>query len=398
MSDIAIHAENLGKMYRIGRRARQHDTLSGWLTSWVHTPWQNFQQLRRQHQFNADAPDVFWALSDVNFSIKHGEVWGVLGSNGAGKSTLLKILSQITAPTTGFVEVHGRIAGLLEVGTGFNHELTGRENIYLNGAILGMSKREINQKFDQIVDFSGVETFLDTPVKRYSSGMKVRLAFAVAAHLEPDILVIDEVLAVGDAAFQQKCLGKMQEVSQKQGRTVLFVSHDMGAIASLCPNSLWLENGQIKDSGPSANLIQTYLQGKPVARPKAGFSIQVVAKDREHLVFKQHEPLHFQVEIQSEHKADNVSLYLLLKKDGQQNLLHYRLDHVVLRERSQFDFHIAALSLVPGQYDMEIKLLLTQGLEPIRITSAHPLILTGEVSHFMNHGLLQPAIQCRQSH
>ena len=202
--------------------------------------------------------DIIWALKDVTFSIKTGEVVGIIGKNGAGKSTLLKVLSRITTPTEGRAVIKGRVSSLLEVGTGFHSELTGRENMYLNGTILGMSKKEIDRKFDEIVDFSGVEKFIDTPVKRYSSGMTVRLAFSVAAHLEPEILLIDEVLAVGDAEFQKKCLGKMKNVAS-QGRTVLFVSHNMAAINRLCEWCLWLENGKVKDKLPASEAVQKYL-------------------------------------------------------------------------------------------------------------------------------------------
>ena len=193
-----------------------------------------------------DEVEEFWALKDVSFEVKQGEVLGIIGRNGAGKSTLLKILSRITEPTEGRVSLRGRVASLLEVGTGFHPELTGRENIFLNGAILGMTQREIRKKFDEIVAFAEVEKFLDTPVKHYSSGMYVRLAFAVAAHLEPEILVVDEVLAVGDAEFQKKCLGKMDEVSRREGRTVLFVSHNMGVISNLCSLAIWLDAGQVR--------------------------------------------------------------------------------------------------------------------------------------------------------
>ena len=203
--------------------------------------------------------EYIWALKDVNFQVQQGEAVGIIGSNGAGKSTLLKILSRVTAPTTGEVRVKGRIASLLEVGTGFHPELTGRENIYMNGAILGMSKGEITQKLDEIVDFSGVEQFIDTPVKRYSSGMYVRLAFAVAAHLEPEILVIDEVLAVGDIAFQKKCIGKMEEITNKNGRTIFFVSHNMPAIGELCSKAYLLEHGKIINSGETKTVVNNYL-------------------------------------------------------------------------------------------------------------------------------------------
>jgi ABC-type polysaccharide/polyol phosphate transport system ATPase subunit len=204
--------------------------------------------------------DVVWSLKDINFDIEQGDAVGIIGKNGAGKSTLLKILSRVTAPTTGTVKVKGRIASLLEVGTGFHPELSGRENIYLNGAILGMRKAEIKRKFDEIVDFSGVERYIDTPVKRYSSGMYVRLAFAVAAHLESEILIIDEVLAVGDAEFQKKCLGKMGDVSKGEGRTVLFVSHNMSAINKLCNSAVLMQHGKILKMGKSSSIIESYLQ------------------------------------------------------------------------------------------------------------------------------------------
>src|SRR5579859_5493215 len=204
--------------------------------------------------------DVVWSLNDLNFDIEQGDAVGIIGRNGAGKSTLLKILSRVTSPTTGSVKVKGRIASLLEVGTGFHPDLTGRENIYLNGTILGMRKAEIKRKFDEIVDFSGVERYVDTPVKRYSSGMYVRLAFAVAAHLEPEILIVDEVLAVGDMEFQKKCLGKMQDVSEKEGRTILFVSHNMGAIKSLCTKGMLLEKGRLSFVGETNAAINKYLR------------------------------------------------------------------------------------------------------------------------------------------
>jgi len=216
--------------------------------------------------------EVFWALDDVNFEVQQGDRIGIIGRNGAGKSTVLKVLSRITEPTHGRISINGRVASLLEVGTGFHPELTGRENIYLNGAILGMQRSEIKSKFDEIVDFSGVEMFLDTPVKRYSSGMYVRLAFAVAAHLEPEILIIDEVLAVGDAEFQKKCLGKMQDVSQKSGRTVIFVSHNMAAIESLCKQVILLDGGKQKFTGPTKEGISYYLNNTLVTSSTVSLS------------------------------------------------------------------------------------------------------------------------------
>jgi len=260
MSDIAIKAENLSKRYRIGLKEELHDTFIGALTSWVKYPLSSFRRLQKLSKFSDDggSEDIFWALKDVSMEVRSGEVLGIIGKNGAGKSTLLKILSRITAPTGGRVRVNGRVTSLLEVGTGFHPELTGRENVFLNAAILGMSKEEISRKFDKIVDFSGVEKFIDTPVKRYSSGMGVRLAFAIAAHLDPDILIIDEVLAVGDVEFQKKCLGKMGEVTA-EGRTVLFVSHNMAAIESFCKRVLLLDKGSILLDGDAQAVIDKYL-------------------------------------------------------------------------------------------------------------------------------------------
>jgi lipopolysaccharide transport system ATP-binding protein len=252
MSDIAIRAEHLGKLYHIGAQQRMYRTIRETLTDAVLTPFRRLQGKESKEK------NTIWALDDVSFEIKQGEAVGIIGRNGAGKSTLLKILSRITWPTRGRVELFGRVGSLLEVGTGFHHELTGRENIYLNGAILGMSRREIERKFDEIVAFSEIEKFLDTPVKFYSSGMFVRLAFAVAAHLEPEILLVDEVLAVGDAEFQKKCLGKMGEV-EKEGRTVLFVSHNMAAVLSLCSTSILLNSGRIEVSGPTRMVAEHYL-------------------------------------------------------------------------------------------------------------------------------------------
>jgi lipopolysaccharide transport system ATP-binding protein len=260
MIDIAIRAENLGKLYRIGPRLR-YRTLRDSLTDAMHAPFRRLPSLFGNSQFDIrnSKSDHIWALKDVSFEVRQGEVVGIIGRNGSGKSTLLKILSRITEPTEGIAEIHGRIGSLLEVGTGFHPELTGRENIYLNGAIMGMKKLEIDRKFDEIVAFAEVEKFIETPVKHYSSGMQVRLAFAVAAHLEPEILLMDEVLAVGDAAFQKKCLGKMGEVA-REGRTVLFVSHNMTAIRSLCGTSVWLDNGRIVEAGETGQVVLDYLQ------------------------------------------------------------------------------------------------------------------------------------------
>lgn len=287
MSKPIISVENLSKAYRIGLKDEIPDTLTGALASWAKAPLRNLQRLRRLNTFHksvavastngvhengngasrngqataeagpAEEADVMWALRDVSFDVHEGEVVGIIGRNGAGKSTLLKVLSRITEPTHGRATIRGRVSSLLEVGTGFHPELTGRENIYMNGTILGMRKKEIDRKFDEIVEFSGVEKFLDTPTKRYSSGMQVRLAFAVAAHLEPEILIIDEVLAVGDAEFQKKCLGKMQDAASS-GKTVLFVSHNMEAVSELCPRCVLLADGTLKHEGNTGTIIEQY--------------------------------------------------------------------------------------------------------------------------------------------
>jgi lipopolysaccharide transport system ATP-binding protein len=263
MSDIAVRVDRLSKRYRIGQR-EPYKMLRDTVTGAAGASLRRLSSLVRRRSIDHAQPQAasdghIWALNDVSFEIGRGEVVGIIGRNGAGKSTLLKILSRITEPTAGYVEIHGRVGSLLEVGTGFNPELSGRENIYLNGAILGMKRAEIDRKFDEIVAFAEVEKFLDTPVKRYSSGMHMRLAFAVAAHLEPEILLVDEVLAVGDAAFQKKCLGKMGEVA-REGRTVLFVSHNTAAVASLCDRGLLLNYGKLVDEGPVKRVVQRYLQ------------------------------------------------------------------------------------------------------------------------------------------
>lgn len=253
MSRPIITVEGLGKQYAIGTKPSSYQTLREALMEGLKAPVRRLRAMRG----HAAEGNLIWALKDVSFEVQEGEVLGIIGRNGAGKSTLLKILSRITDPTEGWAEIRGRVASLLEVGTGFHLELTGRENIYLNGAILGMRKAEIERKFDEIVDFAEIEQFIDTPVKHYSSGMYVRLAFAVAAHLEPEILIVDEVLAVGDAAFQKKCLGKMHDVSS-HGRTVLFVSHNMGMITSLCTHGLLLEHGQLVSASSASNTVLSY--------------------------------------------------------------------------------------------------------------------------------------------
>jgi lipopolysaccharide transport system ATP-binding protein len=268
MSDVVIAVEKLSKRYLIGHQTARHGSYTA-LRDVIAREARDLVRrggdlVRGRQTVEGDEISEFWALKNVSFEVKQGEVLGIVGRNGAGKSTLFKVLSRITEPTEGRVLLHGRVASLLEVGTGFHPELTGRENIALNGAILGMTRHEINRKFDAIVAFADVEEFLDTPVKRYSSGMYVRLAFAVAAHLEPEILLVDEILAVGDSEFQKKCLGKMDEVSRREGRTVVFVSHNMSALISLCPNAIWLDHGSIRQKGVARDVVSNYLvQGVP---------------------------------------------------------------------------------------------------------------------------------------
>jgi lipopolysaccharide transport system ATP-binding protein len=266
-NNTAIKVDNVSKVYRLGIKEDAEESLLSSVIQAIRSPVTNFKKYRSLYTFDdldfnrpgtSVDPNVLWALQNVSFEVTRGEILGIIGRNGAGKSTLLKVLAKITPPASGRVEIHGRTSSLLEVGTGFHKELTGRENVYLNGTILGMRKKEVDRKFDEIVEFSGVEKFLDTPVKRYSSGMRVRLAFAVAAHLEPEILIIDEVLAVGDAAFQQKCLNKMQDVGA-EGRTVFFVSHNMPAVTRLCERVIMLSDGKLVADGPTHDIVAKYM-------------------------------------------------------------------------------------------------------------------------------------------
>jgi lipopolysaccharide transport system ATP-binding protein len=273
VNDIAIKFENISKQYRLGRvstKTLSHDLNRWWQTSILRKEDPYLKIGETNDRAQKGKSEYVWALRDINFEVKQGEVLGIIGKNGAGKSTLLKILSRVTTPTTGSIKAKGRIASLLEVGTGFHPELTGRENIYMNGSIMGMTKKEITGKLDEIVEFAGVARYLDTPVKRYSSGMTVRLGFAIAAHLEPEILVVDEVLAVGDAEFQKKAIGKMQDVSRGEGRTVLFVSHNMVSMRQLCKNGILLENGTTAFSGSIGDTILHYQKGAKLQQQFAG--------------------------------------------------------------------------------------------------------------------------------
>lgn len=301
---IAIKIENLSKQYRLGlvsTRTLSHDLNRWWQTSILgrEDPYLKIGETNIR-EAKGDSEYV-WSLKDINLVIEEGEVLGIIGKNGAGKSTLLKILSKVTSPTTGTIKARGRIASLLEVGTGFHSEMTGRENIYLNGAILGMTKAEINKKLDEIIDFAGIERYIDTPVKRYSSGMLVRLGFAVAAHLDPEILVVDEVLAVGDAEFQKKAIGKMQEISKGKGRTVLFVSHNMNSIKMLCKNSIVLQSGQLDYLGDVEKAIKHYLGG----------SILAINKIKDGINWQSPEIYIHEIKIN-----DNASNYLTITSDN----------------------------------------------------------------------------------
>ena len=326
MNKTAIEVANLGKRYKIGIQQRsRYKSLSETLGDWARKPFQAAARPARNGHAAAEPKDrEFWALRNVSFEVGRGEVVGVIGRNGAGKSTLLKVLSRITEPTTGHGRISGRVGSLLEVGSGFHPELTGRENIFMNGAILGMRSAEIERKFDEIVAFAEIDRFVDTPVKRYSSGMYMRLAFAVAAHLEPEILIIDEVLAVGDAAFQKKCLGKMGTVAT-QGRTVLFVSHNMTALQSLCSRAIWLSDGEMKDDGPASSVVTRYLQANAETMldhtwddsdPKMGHEglrlhrARVLAKDPLHITVA--DPLSLEITYSNEipNTRLNVSLHL----------------------------------------------------------------------------------------
>lgn len=330
-----IKVEHLYKQYRLGQVST--GTISHDLNRWWHRfrgkedPYALVTQLNNREQGGSNPNGYVWALEDVNFSVKHGEVLGIIGRNGAGKSTLLKIISKVTAPTKGKIKIRGRIASLLEVGTGFHPELTGRENIFLNGAILGMTKREISLRFDEIVAFSGVEKYIDTPVKRYSSGMYVRLAFAVAAHLEPEILIVDEVLAVGDAEFQKKCLGKMKDVSS-QGRTVLFVSHNLVAVKSLCQSGLLMERGSISYMGTADETVEQYLKANAdKLTPKISFDDHEVALGNGDIKLKS-----ISVEPCNPFISDEISIHFSFWNFSDEQETHLAFDLIDLHEQVVF--------------------------------------------------------------
>ena len=340
--NLAIKVESISKIYRIGLKESINENFGSLIFNFLRSPLKNYQKYRSLYKFDDidsiggprgedNSSDIIWALRDVSFEVKHGEVLGIIGRNGAGKSTLLKILTKVTDPTSGRAEIRGRVSSLLEVGTGFHPELTGKENIYLNGTILGMRKKEIDSKFDQIVEFSGVEKFINTPVKRYSSGMTVRLAFSVAAFLEPEVLLIDEVLAVGDADFQKKCLNKMEEVG-KAGRTVIFVSHNMPAVTRLCDRVILIEEGKLKEDGPPHQVIKSYLNSNlgttaarewidPAIAPSSDIARLIAVRvrderDRVAEIIKIQRP--FKVEMEYEVLKEGFVLYPLFSFENEQ--------------------------------------------------------------------------------
>jgi lipopolysaccharide transport system ATP-binding protein len=361
MSNTVIQVENLSKRYDIGHQYDRNDGLSHRAELAFRNP---VRWLRNKVGSTREEIEEFWALRDVSFEINQGDVVGIIGRNGAGKSTILKILSRITEPTSGRVKIKGRVASLLEVGTGFHQELTGRENIFLNGAILGMSHAEIKRKFDEIVAFSEIEKFLDTPVKRYSSGMYVRLAFAVAAHLEPEILIIDEVLAVGDASFQKKCLGKMGEVSG-EGRTVLFVSHNIGALNTLCKEAIYFEKGRVKEIGKAARVLSIYSSEifstqitdlsslrVPGFGEKIKFtSIELVSDVAQTVLFGQ--PIVYSLTIHSDHNLDGLTIgSSLFNNEGRciGSLITKEAFSMDAHQSLELNLELPNFNLAPGSY------------------------------------------------
>ncbi len=385
--DTALKVENISKCYRIGSKEEVYENLASATFEFIKSPLKNYRKYRSLYKFDdikpdsgsasdPDPSDVIWALRDVSFELGRGEVLGVIGSNGAGKSTLLKILSRIADPTGGRAQIRGRISSLLEVGTGFHPELTGRDNVYLNGTVLGMTKKEVGEKFDEIVAFSGVEKFIDTPVKRYSSGMKVRLAFAVAAHLEPEILIVDEVLAVGDIAFQKKCLGKMSEIS-RAGITILFVSHNIGAIENLCTRGIWLDDGRVVMDGDIEAVTSSYLKSTnvddsetaPESWKHTGSGEALITNanlldtgDKECSTFKMGETIliEFCVEFNKSFPAvDDMAVEVMQVNTGLK-VLHllcqdcgFYLENVTIGKR-RFQVEIPKCLLYPGHYQISI--------------------------------------------
>ena len=399
----AIEFEHIGKQYRLGLVST--GTLSHDLNRW----WQT-SVLRREDPYlkigsvndrtKAADSDYVWALRDIDFRVEQGDVVGIIGKNGAGKSTLLKLLSKVTAPTVGTIRARGRIASLLEVGTGFHGEMTGRENIYLNGAIMGMTRQEITRKLDEIVDFSGCERYLDTPVKRYSSGMTVRLGFAVAAHLDPEILVVDEVLAVGDAEFQKKAIGKMQDISHTQGRTVLFVSHNMGAVRNLCRKGILLDNGLLVKQGTAEEVIDYYignsvseLVGDVVLTPSQHDSA-LVNRELEYISIRMvndvnnvstEEPLHFVAKVKRNNpKIKRCQFGVIIREESEQGVGGFYSQPVDLPDKSELmevDIVISDHQLAKGKYLLNFNVSSFDGSATVRDYDIVKRVISFEITY-----------------
>lgn len=369
---IAIKIENLSKQYRLGlvsTRTLSHDLNRWWQTSILGREDPYIKIGETNIRESKGTTEYVWALKDINLEVEEGEVLGIIGKNGAGKSTLLKILSKVTAPTTGIIKARGRIASLLEVGTGFHQEMTGRENIYMNGAIMGMTKKEITRKLDEIVDFAGVERYIDTPVKRYSSGMTVRLGFAVAAHLEPEILVVDEVLAVGDAEFQKKAIGKMQDLTHKEGRTVLFVSHNLNSISLLCNRAILLENGKIIFSDKTEIVISKYIEN---SNSLTGQNINLKLLKRayseicfKNLTFNRYpirfgDLLNFTIKLESidSKKFEDLEIGIGIQDSSQKRIIHIsnKFINKIISHKSNSQEYLIEIenNLAPGIYGMTL--------------------------------------------
>lgn len=415
MSDIAIRVEGLSKRYRIGAKQEKYKTLRDTLTEGALRPFRAMKSLTRRNGHSdsssnsqsaiRNSKSEIWALKDVSFEVKRGEVVGIIGRNGAGKSTLLKILSRITEPTRGYADIHGRVGSLLEVGTGFHPELTGRENIYLNGAILGMKRSEIADKFDEIVAFAEVEKFIDTPVKHYSSGMYLRLAFAVAAYLEPDTLLVDEVLAVGDATFQKKCIGKMNEVA-KEGRTILFVSHNMGAIRSLCTKGIFLSDGSVYGGESLSRCIENYYQtigvfgqdasNSNVEQPAGTMFGLVSLAGVDGNTVHQSEGFEASTVLHVGSGASGFSLYYILEDMHGNTIIHLREESPQLgvanvsSGRYHIQVRLPPLWLNPGLYALHFKVQMWGQFGSARqVSNKFPLDIVGTSS--MTESILQPS-------
>jgi lipopolysaccharide transport system ATP-binding protein len=397
MSDVVIRVEGLSKLYQLGARQQGYKTFRDRLSDMSAVPYRALKSAFRGSENTPKKEDnTIWAMRDISFEVRRGEIVGVIGRNGAGKSTLLKVLSRITEPTEGYAEIRGRVGSMLEVGTGFHPELTGRENIFLNGAILGMRRKEIENKFDEIVAFSEVEKFIDTPVKHYSSGMYLRLAFAVAAHLEPEILLVDEVLAVGDVAFQKKCLGKMGDVA-KHGRTVLFVSHNMSAVRTLCNAGLVMNNGQIAQRGDVGESIRTYYEAIGVfdnnnnnngpsvvdGMPRSGFGRVSIQGIQGNTVL-QSQPFVLTTTLRIDHTTSGFWLFCIMEDMHGRTVYHLREESSALgiKEVIGGDYTVAvelpALWLSPGLYSAYFKVIYWgEKGAPKHLSDKYPLDVEG---------------------